>query len=81
MSRIEVIGNATLHLSGILYMPGRDAKFNGTGSQGNAAGNCLMVASDTIDILGNFSLSNFCTSTGGSAMSIGGTNTGVRLVA
>lgn len=81
-SKLTFNGGASLHLSGILYMPGRDAKFNGNAAQGgDAAGNCLMVAADTIDILGSFSLSNFCTSTGGSAMSIGGTNTGVRLVA
>jgi hypothetical protein len=71
-------GNAALHLSGIFYMPNREAVFNGTST---ASGNCIMVAADRIKIDGNFSLNNFCTTTGGSAMSIGGTNTRVRLVA
>jgi hypothetical protein len=52
--------------------------FNGNST---ASGNCIMIAADRIKIDGNFSLNNFCVTTGGSAMSIGGTNTGVRLVA
>jgi Flp pilus assembly protein TadG len=71
-------GNSTLHLSGVFYMPKREAVFNGNST---ASGNCIMVAADRIKIDGNFSLNNFCVTTGGSAMSIGGTNTGVRLVA
>ena len=71
-------GNANLHFSGILYMPQRDVTFNGNA---NVSGSCIMIAADTMKIDGNFSLNNFCVTTGGSAMSIGGTNTGVRLVA
>ena len=71
-------GNSTLHLSGVFYMPQREAVFNGNST---ASGNCIMVAANRIKIDGNFSLNNFCVTTGGSAMSIGGKNTGVRLVA
>ena len=77
-SAFQLNGNSTLHLSGIMYMPNRDATFNGNSS---AAGNCIMVATKTIKINGNFNLSNFCVSTGGSAMSIGGTTASVKLVA
>ena len=71
-------GNSELHLSGVFYMPQREAVFNGNST---ASGNCIMVAANRIKIDGNFSLNNFCVTTGGSAMSIGGTNTNVRLVA
>jgi hypothetical protein len=71
-------GNSNLHLSGIMYMPKRDVTFNGSST---AAGNCMMVAADTIEINGNFSLNNFCVTTGGSAMSIGGGDIRVRPVA
>lgn len=74
-------GNATMHLSGILYMPNREATFNGSGEAGSSDGSCLMVAADKIKIEGNFSLSNFCVTSGGSAMSIGGTTGVVKLVA
>ena len=76
-SAFQMNGNSTLHLSGIMYMPNRDATFNGNSS---ASGNCIMVATKTIKINGNFNLSNFCVSTGGSAMSIGGTTASVKLV-
>ena len=69
---------SAFQLNGIMYMPNRDATFNGNSS---ASGNCIMIATKTIKINGNFNLSNFCVSTGGSAMSIGGTTSSVKLVA
>ena len=71
-------GNSGLYFSGIFYIPKRDVTFNGTSSL--AANNCLMVAANTIKITGNFSLNNFCVTTGGSAMSVGGTGATVKLV-
>jgi hypothetical protein len=72
-------GNSSLYFSGIFYMPKRDVTFNGTSSL--AANNCVMVAANTIKITGNFSLNNFCVTTGVSALSIGGTGATVKLVA
>jgi hypothetical protein len=40
-----------------------------------------MIAAKTLKITGNFSLNNFCVTTGGSAMSVGGTAAQVKLVA
>jgi hypothetical protein len=77
---MTVNGNSTIHFSGIMYMPKRELTFNGSGTAGSAAGNCMMIASDKITITGNYSLSNFCVTTGASAMSIGGTQGKVRLV-
>lgn len=77
---MTVNGNASMNLSGILYMPKRDVTFNGNGSGGSAANSCMMIAADMIKITGNFSLTNFCVTTGASAMSIGGTQGRVRLV-
>jgi Flp pilus assembly protein TadG len=77
-SAFTMNGNSTLHLSGIMYMPNREATFNGNST---ASGNCMMVAAKTLKIEGNFSLNNFCVTTGGSAMSIGGTAAEVKLVA
>ncbi|MEO6154039.1 MAG: pilus assembly protein TadG-related protein [Croceibacterium sp.] len=77
-SAFTLNGNSTLHLSGIMYMPHRAATFDGTSS---ASGSCIMVAADTIKIEGNFSLNNFCVTTGGSAMSIGGSSADVQLIA
>lgn len=71
-------GNASLHFSGIMYMPERDLTFNGNAGE---EGSCIMVAAKTLKITGNFSLKNFCVTTGGSAMSIGGTAAQVKLVA
>jgi len=71
-------GNSELHLSGAMYMPHREATFNGNST---ADGNCMMIAADKIKIEGNFSITNFCVTTGGSAMSIGGTVGTVKLVA
>jgi Flp pilus assembly protein TadG len=75
-------GNANLHFSGIMYMPNRDATFNGNASETTpSAGSCVMIAAKTLKITGNFSLNNFCVTTGGSAMSVGGTAAQVKLVA
>jgi Flp pilus assembly protein TadG len=75
-------GNANLHFSGIMYMPNRDATFNGNANETTpSAGSCVMIAAKTLKITGNFSLNNFCVTTGGSAMSVGGTAAQVKLVA
>jgi hypothetical protein len=74
-------GNANLHFSGIMYMPNRDAKFNGNASATSTDGSCIMIAAKTLWITGNFSLNNFCVSTGGAGMSVGGTAAQVKLVA
>jgi hypothetical protein len=68
-------------MSGIMYMPKREVTFNGNSSVTTTSNNCLMVAADTIKITGNFSLNNFCVTTGSSALSIGGTGSVVKLVA
>lgn len=73
-------GNSNLFMSGIFYMPKRDITFNGNSTVTTDSTNCLMVAANTIKITGNFSLNNFCVTTGGSALSIGGTGASVKLV-
>ncbi|MGX7895199.1 pilus assembly protein TadG-related protein [Tsuneonella sp. HG222] len=80
-SAMTINGNAQMVLNGILYMPQRDMTFNGNGTAGSASGSCMMVAADMIKLTGNFSVSNFCVTTGASAMSIGGTSKAVKLVA
>jgi hypothetical protein len=72
-------GNSNLAFNGIMYIPKRDVTFNGNSTLD--AANCLMVAANTIKVTGNFSISNFCYNSGGSAMSIGGTGATVKLVA
>lgn len=74
----DMNGNASVKIDGLMYMPKRDATFNGNVSA--ATGGCMMVASNTLTIIGNFNITNFCAPTGSSAMAIGGGTATVKLV-
>lgn len=72
-------GNSNVKLGGTLYTPGRDVKMNGNGA---AAGVCMMVASRTLEFLGNFNLDNICVPSNASgSINIGGGAASVKLVA
>jgi hypothetical protein len=77
-SDFDINGNATLDFNGILYMPSREVKINGTMSAGSR---CIMVVSDTFWITGSANLTNFCAPDGGAGMQIGDQTATVRLIA
>jgi Flp pilus assembly protein TadG len=77
-SEFDINGTATLDLDGILYMPKREVKINGTMSQGSR---CIMLVADTFWITGSANLTNFCSPTGGGGFEIGNRPASVRLVA
>jgi Flp pilus assembly protein TadG len=72
-------GSSVHRFDGTFYMPLRDTTFNG---DSYAAGGCMQFVSRTMEILGNFNITNFCTpSNSNGGITIGsGTHT-VRLVA
>jgi Flp pilus assembly protein TadG len=77
-SEFDINGTATLDLDGILYMPKREVKINGTMSQGSR---CIMLVADTFWITGSANLTNFCSPTGEGGFEIGNRPASVRLVA
>lgn len=77
-SAFSMEGNASVKIDGTMYMPNRDATFNGNVNA--ATGGCMMVASRTLFISGNFNITNFCKPSGSSAMSLGGGAPTVKLV-
>jgi Flp pilus assembly protein TadG len=78
-AQVTVNGNSDVKFGGTLYMPNRDVKMNGNGA---ASGVCMMIASRTIDFLGNFNLNNLCTpSNATSSLNLGGSAASVKLVA
>jgi Flp pilus assembly protein TadG len=77
-SEFDINGTATLDLDGVLYMPKREVKINGTMSQGSR---CIMLVADTFWITGSANLTNFCPPNPGSSLQIGNRPASVRLVA
>lgn len=76
---MTINGNSDVKLGGTLYVPKRDVKMNGNGA---ASGVCMMVASMTLEFLGNFNLDNICVpSNANGAINLGGGAATVKLVA
>ena len=74
---IAINGGADTIFNGILYMPGRHAKFNGNST---VHGSCMMLAAGTIELTGNNTIRSLCLPTNVTSFDIGGTTISVRLV-
>ncbi|QYJ06106.1 TadE/TadG family type IV pilus assembly protein [Qipengyuania flava] len=74
---VKINGGADMQLEGILYMPGRKAKFNGNSS---VSGQCMMLAAGQLEFTGTNDLDSFCVPTGATSFDIGGNTISIRLV-
>ena len=75
---LKINGGADVKMEGIMYLPNRSVVFNGNSS---VAGACLMIAAGQITFTGNNDIGSFCVPSGVPAISIGGANKTVKLVA
>ena len=77
-SNVTINGDADTIFDGVLYMPNRFAKFNGSST---ISGSCMMIAAGTIELTGSATVESLCMPENVTSFEIGGTTISVRLVA